>query len=151
MGRPRRDRRPIGVRLGGSTVDGVLRTAFRARWLPRHVLAVIVIAALSLLGRWQWDVSYSERGSLQNLLYAFQWWVMAAMVGYAWWRLLHDDAHGRTPHIAVKTTTTADDAAWPTPNAAASMPANTTLEPDDELDEYNAYLAQLNARSERAR
>jgi DNA-binding transcriptional regulator of glucitol operon len=119
--------------------------------LPRHVLAVIVIAALSLLGRWQWDVSYSERGSLQNLLYAFQWWVMAAMVGYAWWRLLHDDAHGRTPHIAVKTTTTADDAAWPTTDPAASMPANTTLEPDDELDEYNAYLAQLNARSERVR
>lgn len=126
----------------------MLRTAFRARWLPRHALALIVIAALSLLGRWQWDVSYSERGSLQNLLYAFQWWVMAAMVGYAWWRLLHDDAHGRT-RPAVKALPTADDAAWPTP--PASMPANATLEPDDELDEYNAYLAQLNARSERAR
>jgi len=109
---------------------------------------VILIAALSLLGRWQWDVSYSERGSLQNLLYAFQWWVMAAMVGYAWWRLLHDDAHGRT-QPAVNAPTTADDAGWPTPTA--SMPPNATLEPDDELDEYNAYLAQLNARSERAR
>ncbi|HEY8729370.1 MAG TPA: hypothetical protein VIL94_07280 [Acidothermaceae bacterium] len=129
----------------------MMRTAFRARWLPRHALAVVLIAALSLLGRWQWDVSYSERGSLQNLLYAFQWWVMAAMVGYAWWRLLHDEAHGRTPRIATTKAAIADDAAWPTANAAASMPANTTLEPDDELDEYNAYLAQLNARSEGAR
>ncbi len=117
--------------------------------MPRHVLAVILIAALSLLGRWQWDVSYSERGSLQNLLYAFQWWAMAAMVGYAWWRLLHDDAHGRKPRLA-KVASTAD-AAWPTANPAASMAGTSTLEPDDELDEYNAYLAQLNARSERAR
>ena len=138
----------------------MVRTAFRARWLPRHVLAVILIAALSLLGRWQWDVSYSERGSLQNLLYAFQWWVMAAMIGYAWWRLLHDDAHGRTPRLAKTapadtnrsdTNRSADDAAWPTTNPAASMAADAAFEPDDELDEYNAYLAQLNARSERAR
>ena len=117
--------------------------------MPRHVLAVVLIAALALLGRWQWDVSYSERGSLQNLLYAFQWWAMAAMVGYAWWRLLHDDAHGRTPR-AVKSTKP-DATSWPTNNTPASMAADAAQEPDDELDEYNAYLAQLNARSERAR
>ena len=59
------------------TVDTVVRTAFRLRWLPRHVLALVLIAALILLGRWQWDVSESPRGGLQNLLYAFQWWAMA--------------------------------------------------------------------------
>jgi len=118
--------------------------------LPRHALAVLLSAALIVLGRWQWDVSYSERGSLQNLLYAFQWWAMAAMVGYAWWRLLHDDAHGRS-QTGRKPTITPDDATWPTTNPLASVAAESALEPDDELDEYNAYLAELNARSERAR
>ncbi len=65
------------------------------------MLALVLIAALILLGRWQWDVSESSRGGLQNLLYAFQWWAMAAMVVYGWWRLLRDDAYGRPqPRIA---------------------------------------------------
>ena len=54
---------------------------------------LILVAALSLLGRWQWDVSQSQRGGLQNLLYAFQWWFMAGMVIYGWARLLHDAAY----------------------------------------------------------
>ena len=53
---------------------------------------LVLVAVLSLLGRWQWDVSQSARGGLQNFLYAFQWWFIAMMVIYGWWRLLHDEA-----------------------------------------------------------
>lgn len=135
----------------------VLRTAFRLRWLPRHVLALVLIAALIFLGRWQWDVSESQRGGLQNLLYAFQWWAMAAMVAYGWWRLLHDDVYGRP--IAGLTTArrvmTPDDASWDAfdINAPAVIVAREEDErdADPELVEYNQYLSRLNARSERAR
>lgn len=136
------------------------RTAFRPRWLLRHVLAVVLIAALVLLGRWQWDVSESQRGSLQNLLYAFQWWAMAVMVGYGWWRLLRDDAYGRPlAHVApAHAVLAAADAAWDMRDAGmlgalASLTPQTAddRDPDPELAEYNDYLARLNARSERAR
>jgi hypothetical protein len=131
------------------------------RWLPRHVLAVVLIAALILLGRWQWDVSESQRGGLQNLLYAFQWWAMAAMVVYGWWRLLRDDAYGRpAAHVAPARSVLAlaSDAEWDLPefgqpDAFASLTAQTAgdRDPDPELAEYNDYLTRLNARSERAR
>jgi DNA-binding transcriptional regulator of glucitol operon len=140
-------------------VDTVLRTALRLRWLPRHVLAVVLIAALILLGRWQWDVSESSRGGLQNLLYAFQWWAMAVMVAYGWWRLLRDDAYGRPQaHIApARAVLAAAEAGWEyrefgAIDAFASLTAQTPddRDPDPELADYNDYLARLNARSERA-
>ena len=138
----------------------MVRTAFRLRWLPRHVLALVLIAALSLLGRWQWDVSESQRGGLQNLLYAFQWWTMAAMVVYGWWRLLRDDAYGRpVAQLApARTVPAAGEIDWEFPlfgevDAFASLTAQTAddRDSDPELAEYNDYLSRLNARSERAR
>jgi DNA-binding transcriptional regulator of glucitol operon len=141
-------------------VDTVVRTAFRLRWLPRHVLALILIAALILLGRWQWDVSESPRGGLQNLLYAFQWWAMAVMVVYGWWRLLRDDAYGRpAARVATpRTTVSVADGGWDFPqfddtDSFASLTPQTAddRDPDPELAEYNDYLTRLNARSERAR
>lgn len=137
----------------------MLRTAVRPRWLLRHVLAVVLIAALILLGRWQWDVSESQRGSLQNLLYAFQWWAMALMVGYGWWRLLRDDAYGRpAPKLTtVKAVLNADDAGWQSfgLDAASGLNAEAQIaqdrESDPELAEYNDYLSRLNDRAQRAR
>jgi DNA-binding transcriptional regulator of glucitol operon len=123
------------------------------------VLALVLIAALILLGRWQWDVSESPRGGLQNLLYAFQWWAMAAMVVYGWWRLLRDDAYGR-PAARVATarnTVSVADGGWDFPqfgdtDSFASLTPQTAddRDPDPELAEYNDYLTRLNARSERA-
>jgi DNA-binding transcriptional regulator of glucitol operon len=129
----------------------VLRTALRVRWLPRHVLALALIAALIMLGRWQWDVSESARGDIQNLLYAFQWWAMSLMVGYGWWRLLRDDAYGRP---VAATAPVADNASWdaearsPLGRGAGSAPEP---DPDPELDDYNDYLSRLNASSEGAK
>ena len=146
-------------RISGGYRGPVVRTAFRLRWLPRHVLALVLIAALILLGRWQWDVSESQRGGLQNLLYAFQWWTMAVMVVYGWWRLLRDDAYGRPPASATPARTMLSGGTeWDFPqfgevDAFASLHAQTAddRDPDPELAEYNDYLSRLNARSERAR
>jgi DNA-binding transcriptional regulator of glucitol operon len=138
-------------------VERVLRTALRAKWLPRHVLALLAVAGFALLGRWQWDVSESDRGSLQNSFYAFQWWAIALMVGYGWWRLLRDDAYGRpVPRTASAAVMTSDDEAWAvterfqTAQQAVDQQAD-DLESDRELADYNRYLSWLNTRSERAR
>jgi hypothetical protein len=131
----------------------VVRTAFRLRWLPRHLLLVVIVTAMCSLGHWQWDVSQSERGSLQNTLYAFQWWAMALIVIYGWWRLLRDDAHPEKRPRAEPPPQPADDDGWAQPeplttgNTAAAVAV--ADEPDEELDAYNRYLAWLNERSER--
>ena len=137
-------------------MERVLRTALRAKWLPRHVFALLAIAGLALLGRWQWNVSESDRGSLQNSFYAFQWWAMALMVGYGWWRLLRDDAHGRpVPRVAAAAVMTSDDSAWAATEKfqpeQAIDPQVDDPESDRELADYNRYLSWLNTRSERAR
>lgn len=122
---------------------------------------VAVVAGLCVLGRWQWDVSESARGGIQNLLYAFQWWAMAVMVIYGWWRLLRDDAHPQTRATTapVITATLADHGWTSRPLAAdlvgaqfASVDDETAAEETDEdLAEYNQYLAWLNERAQRAR
>jgi len=72
-----------------------VRMAFTLRWLPRHLAMLIIVAAFSLLGRWQWDVSNSARGGLQNLLYALQWWVFGILAIYIWWRWCQEQLHPR--------------------------------------------------------
>lgn len=36
----------------------------------------------------------SRWAGVRNLLYAIQWWVFAAFVGFMWWRIVHDDNSG---------------------------------------------------------
>ena len=134
-----------------------MRMALTLRWFPRHLAMLVIVTAFSLLGRWQWDVSNSQRGGLQNLLYAFQWWAMAAIVIYGWWRLLHDAVHGR-PAPKQPVVTTPHDAAWAVPvRAGTSSEVVETAVADDQLDEtdeelarYNEYLASLNRRAQSA-
>jgi DNA-binding transcriptional regulator of glucitol operon len=129
--------------------------AFTLRWLPRHLAMLIIVAAFSLLGRWQWDVSNSARGGLQNLLYALQWWTMAAIIIYGWWRLLHDAVHGRpTPKLPVATGASAWPHHRPLPSSElidAQLANEEPDETDEELARYNEYLASLNRRAENAR
>ncbi len=136
----------------------MVRKALTLRWMPRHLAMLGIVAAFSLLGRWQWDVSNSARGGLQNLLYAFQWWAMAAIVIYGWWRLLHDAVHGR-PVPKRAPAPTAEDESWTTParnlTSSGIVGAEVANEQPDETDEelarYNEYLAALNRRAQSAR
>jgi hypothetical protein len=146
-------------------LDTVLRTALRPRWFPRHLLAIVVIVGFVFLGRWQWNVSQEQRGGLQNLLYAFEWWAFAIIVVYGWWRLLRDDASGRQPVTSIRPPSprlsTADDEdedAWAAAGSGHARSASDVVETqpdadetDNELADYNRYLAWLNSRSERAR
>jgi hypothetical protein len=119
---------------------------------------LVLVTVLSLLGRWQWDVSQSARGGLQNFLYAFQWWFIAMMVIYGWWRLLHDEAvkkHASPPAepAASAGLTGRGDDSWHTRRSTAELIEAQLAEADDGDDdglaEYNEYLARLNARAQR--
>ncbi|MDX6257722.1 MAG: hypothetical protein QOJ11_4056 [Frankiales bacterium] len=126
----------------------VVKLLLSRRWLTWHALALLAVALFVFLGRWQWNRAMASDGTLQNLFYAFNWWIFAALVVYGWGKTLHEDLQGLD----------ADHSDEPAPRPVA-LPAlyakprpaelDQPIEADPELAAYNAYLAQLNERSTR--
>lgn len=140
----------------------MLRVFFSRRWLGWHLLLLAGVAVLILLGRWQWDRAQSTVGTLQNLGYAFEWWLFACLAVYGWWREMRADVRAGQAaergepassdrRIAVSTTGLGRTA---TPDGAGGSAADRgggTEEIDDEVAAYNAYLTRLNRRHVRQR
>jgi DNA-binding transcriptional regulator of glucitol operon len=144
----------------------VRRVLLSPAWLGRHLLGLVLIGAFAFLGRWQWNRAMSDTGSIQNLLYAIEWWVFAALVVAGWVQLVRDELRGTgrsllrraepgepssgLPAFADPSTTTrpnpdhrdvADSLPARAAGAATEEPAD--REEDEELAAYNAYLAWL--------
>ena len=122
------------------------------RWLMWHALALVAIALFVFLGKWQWNRAMASDGTLQNLFYAFNWWIFAVLVVYGWGKTLHEDLvdlrEGRGP---VERAEAAAQVALPA-LYARPRPADLDdpIEDDPELAAYNAYLAELNQRSQQS-
>jgi DNA-binding transcriptional regulator of glucitol operon len=111
--------------------------ALSGRWLVRHLVLLLALAAMIALGRWQWDVAFLPRGDLRNLAYAIQWWIFAAIAVYMYARSFLDELRGATPPGEVRA-------------AVGRSAVRVEEEPDDpELAAYNRMLADLDARSRR--
>ena len=128
----------------------MLRVFLSRRWLGWHALLLVGLAVLVLLGRWQWDRAQSQVGTLQNLSYAFEWWLFACLAVYGWWREMRADARvARASEVEESNLdpAAADNAAPVTVGLGrTAMSAHPVEEADDEVAAYNAYLARLNAR-----
>lgn len=131
----------------------MLRVFLSRRWLGWHVLLLVGLAVMIFLGRWQWDRSQSPWGTLQNLGYAFEWWLFACLAVYGWWREMRADARAARAAAAEDEPDPAADPAVPTAGLGRSPAtvAAQAAEPDEEVEAYNAYLARLNQRSSRQR
>jgi DNA-binding transcriptional regulator of glucitol operon len=70
----------------------------RPRWLVLHLVLLGSAVAMVFLGRWQLQVSESNKYALQNVSYVVQWWVFAAFAVFFWARLVRD---ARRPPAAV--------------------------------------------------
>lgn len=121
-----------------------------------HLLVVVCCAVFVRLGRWQWDRARSPGGDWQNLGYALQWPLFAAMLALAWARFLWLERHSASdpgpdmgtdtrpepvrvvPTVMVPT----EKRVPPVPRRPADPPIRED-DPDDELAAYNAYLARL--------
>jgi len=126
----------------------VFRVAFSRRWLGWHVLLLAGLAVLILLGRWQWSRARSAQGTLQNLGYAFEWWLFAGLAVYGWWRELRADVRLARAGLDPSADGDPGASALGLPRSAAPPAAE---QPDEELEAYNRYLASLNSRYERQR
>ena len=122
------------------------------RWLMWHALALLAIALFVFLGKWQWNRAMATEGTLQNLFYAFNWWIFAGLVVYGWAKTLREDLQDlhTAPGGPVEQAETATKLALPA-LYAKPRPADLDdpIEDDPELVAYNAYLAELNQRSQR--
>jgi hypothetical protein len=134
--------------------------------IAKHVLAIALIGGFLALGWWQ--VSRASAGNTLSWAYAIEWPVFAGFVGFIWFREAKEAVRG-APRERAKAGDPDVAAAPPAPipvqppvlgtkapkigsgfrrpvlvprraAVAASAPA-----PDPALDEYNDYLAWLNA------
>lgn len=127
----------------------MVRVVFSRRWLKWHLLLIAGCAVLILLGRWQWGRARSAQGTLQNLGYAFEWWLFACLAVYGWWRELRADV--RLARAGKLDRPAADPESAVSALGLPRSAATPVEEPDEELEAYNRYLAQLNSRYERQR
>jgi DNA-binding transcriptional regulator of glucitol operon len=143
----------------------VRRILVSPAWWGRHLLGLVLVGAFAFLGRWQWNRAMSDTGSLQNLLYAVEWWVFAALVVGGWVQLVRDELRGtgrnrlrraaepgerssessdvrELPAFATPSTTSRPAPSRRDP-ADSDAGADVDHEADEELAAYNAYLAWL--------
>lgn len=128
----------------------------RSTWLSSravllHLTMILLVATMAGLTWWQ--ASRALSGNTLSYVYAFEWPLLAGVVFYMWWDMLHarPDRGGRRPERAARASTNGAAAGA---NGAAT-PEVTPVVPryrdndDEDLAAYNRYLAELNASGRR--
>ena len=113
------------------------------------MLVVIAATACLALAWWQWGRFESNSGTFQNLGYALQWPAFAIAVVYAYRQFVVMERDPEATHDAASKSgpTQIPEGVLPTrPSSADPSVAILNSEPDDEMAEYNRYLADLNDR-----
>lgn len=115
----------------------MLRRLLTPGWLALHLAAVVVVAGLVELGRWQWHRAL-ETHRFQNYSYAFEWWLFAAFAVFLWVKTMADSLED------------AEEPAGPPAEVAPLVVLAPTVVDDDdpELAAYNRRLAALHARDQ---
>jgi hypothetical protein len=117
----------------------------------------MIVLVATMAGLTWWQASRALSGNTLSYVYAFEWPLLAGVVVYMWWDLLHDDAgrgaDEREASAGPGTNGAGAGAHARANGAAASEPASALPgyrdEEDEELAAYNRYLAELNASGRR--
>lgn len=61
------------------------------RWIPWHILCLVISLLFLRVGWWQWDVAHRQSNlDWQNAAYAVQWLVFVGFVGWFWYKVMVD-------------------------------------------------------------
>ncbi len=108
------------------------------RWLGWHLLMTVLVVGMLALGDWQ--LRRAEAGNALSWAYTFEWPIFAGFVVVFWAKTIRDEFHPpASPEGA-----SSQDVELPR-GTVASYGAGSVEdeEEDEELAEYNAYLARL--------
>jgi len=122
-------------------------------WTSKRAISLHVALGIFVPGcvalTW-WQASRALGGNTLSWVYTFEWPFFGAYAVFMWWKLVHDEPVGRArdeplgppPHEPV------DGDEVPPDEEAGAGPVG---EEDEELAEYNRYLARLNASGRQKR
>ncbi|HWC37182.1 MAG TPA: hypothetical protein VG476_01580 [Acidimicrobiales bacterium] len=135
----------------------------RSSWLSGraillHVAMIVLVATMAGLTWWQ--ASRALSGNTLSYVYAFEWPLLAGVVVYMWWDMLHDRPRraGEPQEVSGGARPASNGAASNGAGASANGAATNEPRPavpryrddeDEELAAYNRYLAELNASGRR--
>ncbi len=127
------------------------------KWWGLHLFVMVLVLVFLRLGLWQWHRAQSPSGGIQNYAYAFQWPLFAVFGVVLWWKTLRIEVAGEADETGTTPRPLSRFAAPPLPEPVIehrdgvrigiSTPAVAVDADDDEVNTYNAYLAQLNKRA----
>ncbi|HET6910650.1 MAG TPA: hypothetical protein VFH54_15055 [Mycobacteriales bacterium] len=127
-----------------------MRRVFTPGWCLAHLVVLIAVLVMLRLGLWQWHRAESPTGGIQNYAYAFQWPLFAVFAIVVWIKTLIEETHRdpespRHPRAQALPPEQAGIMRQPGVRVGVSTPRVETDPADDELNEWNARLAALNA------
>lgn len=128
----------------------------RDRWFSQRAvllhLAVIIWVPGCLVAAW-WQVNVAMSGNSLGWAYAVEWPIFSVLGVVAWWQLLHDDPETvgirgleRARQVAEAQSATSASGLSPQRSVTVNSVTVNTVEWDEDLAAYNAYLAALEER-----
>ena len=127
------------------------RFLFRPKWLGWHALMVLSVLGMLALGDWQFR--RAESGNSLSWAYTFEWPIFAGFVIVFWAKTIKDEFRPPAPAEGldgVSLPAGRDGAAGPGAAAGGAGLAGAAADEDDqELADYNAYLARLTSEASR--
>jgi hypothetical protein len=126
----------------------------RSRWLsPRALLLhlALVVLVTTMAGLTWWQANRALSGNTLSYVYSFEWPVLAGVVVYMWWDLLHDrpksEAGGEQ---AASASPDGDErSVGIEPSSVPDAVPRYREDEDEDLAAYNRYLAELSASGRR--
>jgi hypothetical protein len=125
------------------------------RWIAGALFCLAGAAVCAFLGVWQWNSAESLHGTLQNLAYAFNWWLFAALFIGFWFKALRDTVRRDAGQAAGIPTVSSGLGSVPNlarlrePAPDVPRPPIPTAEEDPDVAAWNRWLAELNANPSR--
>jgi hypothetical protein len=134
------------------------RFVIAPKWLAWHAFAVVATIGMLWLGDWQFH--RAEGGNALSWAYTFEWPVFAVFGIVFWIKTLIDESKPKADEGLAAAPAGVNGAAAAEVTGMLNLPAVAGQQPaavaqdedeedDPELDEYNAYLAQLNTTAGR--
>jgi hypothetical protein len=135
--------------------EGHLRPRWRVlltpRWLSWHLFAAAAVAGMIWLGDWQ--LRRALAGNTLSWAYTFEWPIFAIFGVVFWAKTIKDELRparrgsGQAEEIALPADTRSPGSTASPGSGEAAGQVSASEEPaDQELAEYNAYLARLTSQ-----